>query len=151
MVQEQVVRQAWEVLEPELAEQGYELIEVEYVRDGGRHILRLYIDKEDGVTIDDCVGASRYLGTVLDKDEFLSDAYNLEVSSPGIARPIRKEEDFVRFVGETVKIKTVSPIEGRSRYTGRLCGLEDGLLSVECDGQEFAIHVQNVKKANLDR
>ena len=83
----ELIRRAWEVLAPELAEFGFELIEVEFERHGGTNVLRLFIDREGGVTIDDCAAASRQVSAMLDRDDFIESHYTLEVSSPGIARP----------------------------------------------------------------
>lgn len=145
-----IVHDAWALLESELAEQGYELIEVEYILVNGAMTLRLYIDREAGVNVDDCANASRLVSAILDQSDFIGIEYILEVSSPGIERPIRKPDDFLRFVGKSVKIKTVTPIEGRRRYSGTLNGFEDGLIGVEVDGEVHKIHIENVKKAKLD-
>lgn len=151
MQRDEMVRRSWEGLEPELAQLGYELVEVEFGREEPGDVLRLYIDREGGVTIDDCVKVSRYVSALLDKDDFIEDAYNLEVSSPGIDRPIRKREDFERFAGERVKLEAITPIGGRRRYKGVLTGFEDGLVGVDCDGTIHTVHIENVKKAKLDR
>lgn len=147
----EVVRRVWEELGPELAEMGFELIEVEFERHGRTDILRLFIDREGGVTIDDCTSASRQVSAVLDRDDFIESHYTLEVSSPGIARPLRKPVDFERFAGERVKVKTVAPVEGRSRFAGVLRGYCDGMVVLEIDGSKYQIHLENVKRANLDR
>ena len=141
----------WDRLAPEIEEQGYELVEVEYGQHGGTYILRLFIDREGGVTLDDCVGLSPYVSAILDKDVNLAESYLLEVSSPGIERPVRKAEDFARFEGETIKIQTRSPIQGRRRFSGTLKGYRDGLISVEIDGAVHEIHIENVNKAHLVR
>ncbi len=151
MLKEQIVKRVWEFLEPELADQGFELVEVEYVQEGSDFFLRLYIDREGGIMIDHCVEASQLVNPLLDMENFIDGAYNLEVSSPGIDRPVRKPVDFERFAGERLKLKTVTPVGGRSRYTGKLIGIEDGLVSIECDGVTHQIHLENIRKANLDR
>ena len=147
----EVVRRVWDELEHELAEMGFELIEVEFGRHGRTGLLRLFIDREGGVTIDDCALASRQVGAVLDMDDYIKSQYNLEVSSPGIARPLRRPKDFERFAGERIKVKTVTPVEGRSRFTGELMGYQDGMVTVKTDGAKYRIHLGNVKRANLDR
>lgn len=147
----EVVRRVWDELEPELAEMGFELIEVEFGQHGRSQILRLFIDREGGVTIDDCAKASRQVSAYLDKDDYIGSQYTLEVSSPGIARPLRKPEDFERFAGERIKVRTVTPVEGRSRFAGELMGYSDGMMTVTVDGTEYRIHLENVKRANLDR
>ena len=151
MEQAEIVRQAWEVLGPEIEEQGYELVEVECGLQGSSLFLRLFLDKEGGIAIGDCASMSRYVSALLDKDDFIDGNYNLEVSSPGIDRPVRKVADFVRFAGERIKLQTVSPVEGRRNFTGELLGCEDGLVSVEVGAVTVKVHIENVKRARLDR
>lgn len=148
---QEAIRRTWSELEPELDEQGYELVDVEFARRGSSEILRLFIDKEGGVTIDDCAKASRYVSALLDKGGFVESRYMLEVSSPGIERPVRKETDFRRFAGERIKLKTITPVDGRRQFKGTLTGIDDGLVVFEDEGREFRIHLANVHKANLDR
>jgi len=145
------LRQAWEELEPVLAEHGYELVEVELGRHGGGAVLRLYIDRDGGVTLDDCTAASQLLGPVLDVKDFIDGRYALEVSSPGIDRPVRKPTDFVRFAGERVKLRTHEPVNGRKRFCGVMQGFQDGLVQLACEGSTYEIHVENLKTARLDR
>ncbi|MBI1317317.1 MAG: ribosome maturation factor RimP [Candidatus Hydrogenedens sp.] len=118
---------------------------------GGRMVLRLYIDREGGVNIDDCVAATRLLNPLLDETELFDVRYMLEVSSPGFDRPLRKPEHFAAYVGERVKVQTHMPVLGRKRFTGVLKGFTDGMVVVACDGQETSIHLEQIKKANLDR
>jgi len=151
LVELEVVRRVWELLEPELSELGFELIEVEFAKRGSTNILRLFIDREGGITIDDCALASRQMSATLDIDDFIEVQYTLEVSSPGIDRPLRRLKDFDRYAGERIKVKTVTPIEGRKRFSGVLTGCSDGMLALESDGTEYRIHLENVKRANLDR
>ncbi len=142
---------AWSTLEPELAQQGYELVEVEIAGGSGRAILRVFIDKEKGITLDDCAAVSQFLGPLLDKVEIVGGSYVLEVSSPGFDRPVRKPADFVRFSGEPVKVKTHFPVDGRKRFSGILKGFENGVVVVECEGNVHRITIENVHKANLVR
>ena len=148
---QEVVRRAWLELEPHLVEQGFELVELEFLGQGGRGVLRLYVDRSGGVTIDDCVAVSQLLNPVLDAAEFISESYALEVSSPGIDRPLRKQEHFQRFAGEPITLKSALPVNGRKKFKGVLRGVVDGAVSVECDGQTYAIALENVQRANLDR
>lgn len=146
-----IVRKAWQELEPEIAEQGYELIEVQFGRHGRGSLLRLFIDKDGGVTLDDCANVSQVVSAVLDKTDFVEGSYMLEVSSPGFDRPLRKPKDFERFTGEAIKLKTHEPVEGRKQFSGTLQGFRDGLVLVDCQGTQYEIHVENIQKANLDR
>ncbi len=151
MASEVTIRRAWEALEPHLEEQGYELVEVEFGQHGSVHILRLFIDCAEGVTIGDCQKVSRLLGPVLDAADFISQKYTLEVSSPGFERPVRKPKDFERFAGERVKVQTHSAVDGRRKFTGLLKGCVDGMVIVECEGVEFRVHLENLQRAKLDR
>lgn len=146
-----VVREAWERLEPELSTVGYELIEIEFIQQSNTWILRLYIDGEDGITLKDCTSASRLVSALLEQNDFVPGAYSLEVSSPGIDRPIRRPDDFRKYAGEAIKLKTISAIEGRKRFKGTLKGFEDGIISFEQEGELVGVHIENVKKAQLDR
>jgi ribosome maturation factor RimP len=146
-----LIRRVWQELEPHLEEQGYELVEVELGSLGHAAVLRVYVDRAGGVTLDDCAAMSELLSTVLDAGDWMTERYVLEVSSPGIDRPLRKPADFVRFVGEKVRVKTVAPIAGRRHFSGVLAGFRDGVVALECDGTVYDIHLENVLRANLAR
>lgn len=146
-----VVRRFWEVFGPELAGHGYELIEVEYAQQSGVRILRVFIDAPDGITHNDCQKVSHVLSPLLDAEDWIDEHYVLEVSSPGFDRPLRRPQDFSRFAGERVRVQAISPVQGRKRFRGELIGYEDGMIRVDCDGTSYDIHLENVKKANLDR
>ncbi|MBI2431836.1 MAG: ribosome maturation factor RimP [Candidatus Hydrogenedentes bacterium] len=146
------IQRIWQELEPILREQGFELVEVELARQGGTPLLRLFIDRPaGGITLDDCTLASRVLSPVLDTLDVMEDHYLLEVSSPGIARPLRKVVDFQRFMGEEIKAEAFTPVEGRKKFTGILRSIEEGLITVECAGTPYRIHIDNLKKAHLNR
>ena len=152
MSKEELVRRFWSIFEPEILEQGYDLVEVEVTGQGGVRILRIYIDKEPGgIRHVDCATVSQLLNPLLDADNFISDNYILEVSSPGIERPVRKSKDFERFTGESITINTISPVLGQKKFTGVLRGFDDGLIQVDCDGTLYEIHAENLRKANLNR
>lgn len=151
MEKSEIIRCVWKEFEPELKEQGIELVEVEYVRQGSSAILRFYIDCESGVTLDKCAEVSRFLSPLLDMSDFIYGHYMLEVSSPGIDRPVRKPEDFKRFIGERIKIVAHTAVLGRSRFKGTITDFQEGLITVECDGEPYEIHIENLKKANLER
>lgn len=129
---------------------GYEIVEVEYRLESGRWTLRVYIDAEAGITIDDCADVSQAVSVLLDEAGFLSDAYTLEVSSPGLARPVRKAADFERFAGQPIVLRAAAAVQGRKRYKGVLLGLREGLIEIECDGERHAIHIENLDRAHLD-
>lgn len=146
-----VVKLAWTELEPHLEACGFELVEVEYLFQGGRPVLRIYLDREGGVTLDQCAEASRLIGPLLDTADFVDSAYVLEVSSPGIERPVRKPADFERFAGETVRVTTHASVAGRKRFKGAIGGLEDGMVRLAMDDDSVSIHLDNIKTAKLVR
>lgn len=152
MVVQEVLRSAWELLSPVLAEQGYELVEVEYGRQGRTGRLRLYIDRTGGgITLDDCQRASQLLGATLDQADFLRDSYVLEISSPGVNRVMRRPEDFERFKGERILLVVQTALEGRRKFSGTLQGYRDGMILLDCDGKSIEIYAENLKKAHLER
>lgn len=144
-----IVKQVESLVEPILEQMGYELVDVEYVSSFGRWILRLFVDKEGGVTIGDCARISEELGDLIDVKEFIRHEYNLEVSSPGLDRPLRKEKDLPRAFGKRVKVRMAVPLEGRRNFTGLLLRYGDGMLHLDVDGREVALSWSDVAKANL--
>lgn len=134
---------------PVAEELGLELVDVEFVKEGGRHILRVYIDKPGGVGHEDCEVVSKRLDVILDEKDPIPQAYYLEVSSPGIERPIKKVRDFQRFSGQTVNISTFAPVEGRKKFTGRLAGVEGESVLLEEGGGKTAIPLDQVASAKL--
>jgi ribosome maturation factor RimP len=143
------------LLEPVLASMGYELVAVEWVFEG-RRTLRVYIDAPEraqgGVSLDDCAAVTHRVSDLLDVEDPIAGAYVLEVSSPGIDRPLRKLSDFRRFTGERAKIQTFEKLEGRRNFTGVIEGAgEDGTVAIVLeDGQAFRIPLEAIKKARLD-
>lgn len=151
MNNDETIRRGWRELEPLLFEQGYELVELEIAMFGGRRILRVFIDKEGGITLGDCQAVSQILNPYLDSSDLMEGSYSLEVSSPGFDRPVRKLGDFERFAGERINVKTALPVEGKKKFKGILKGLKDGLVVVESEGRVYEIHLENLLRANLDR
>lgn len=146
------IHNLWILLEPYILEQGFELIELEFGTSGRSPVLRVFIENtERPVTLDDCTTVSRVLSNVLDTVEMEEESYILEVSSPGFERPIRREKDFIRFSGETVRIQTDMPVNGRKNFKGVLQGIENEMVSVDVNGEIFQIHLENLKHANLIR
>ena len=147
-----IIRQVWKDFEPLLAAGGFELVEVEIGGAGAALILRLFIDKEGGgISLDDCAEASRMLNAALEDSDFFTGHYMLEVSSPGIDRPVRKPEDFVRFSGETMRMQTHAPVAGKKRFKGTLEGFEDGHVRLTCEGETVLIALDKIKRAHLER
>lgn len=139
-----------ELLEPLLMQNGLELFDVEFTGQGRKGVLRVYIDKDEGVTIDDCALISRELGTLLDIHDVIPGSYTLEVSSPGLTRALRTPGDFVRFTGKKVKIKTRAEIEKRKVFVGKILEFKDDLVTVDTDGVRFSIPYGEIEKANLE-
>jgi ribosome maturation factor RimP len=138
------------IAEPILSNEGMELVEIEYRRESKGWVLRLYIDKERGVTLDDCTRISQEVGRSLDVEDFISTPYTLEVSSPGLARPLKKEKDFMKYRNHMVRVKTFDPIGDRRQFKGNLLGVSENRIEIEIDREIFQIPLSNVAKANLE-
>lgn len=117
---EQYEKQTEELLEPIVTGFGFELVDVEYVKEAGTWYLRAYIDKPGGITVDDCEAISRKFSDVLDEKDYIEDTYIFEVSSPGLGRPLKKDKDFQRSLGEEVEIRTYRPIDRQKEFVGEL-------------------------------
>ena len=139
-----------EMLEPSIESLGYEFVGVEY-RSGGQGggLLRVYIDSEQGITVDDCQKVSYQVSGVLDVNDPIPGHYTLELSSPGMDRLLFRAEDYRRFAGSLVKLRLAYPVEGRRKFTGRLQGLEDGNILLELDGEQLSLQLEQVDQARL--
>jgi ribosome maturation factor RimP len=126
-----------EILVPIVQENGYELVDVEYVKEGGTWYLRAYIDKEGGIAINDCEIVSRALSEILDTLDFIDDAYILEVSSPGLGRPLKKEKDYERSMGKKIDIKTYQPIDKIKEFTGTLVAYDEETVTIEISEEDI--------------
>lgn len=131
-----------ELLIPILMKYEFELVDVEYVKEAGTWYLRAYIDKPGGIAINDCEVVSRELSDLLDQKDFIDDSYILEVSSPGLGRPLKKERDFARSIGAEVEIRTYRMVEGRKEFTGVL---------EEYDSESVTVSYEDGTKQNFDR
>jgi ribosome maturation factor RimP len=142
------------LLEPIIAREGFELVEIEWSREGPAWVLRVFVDRPGGVTIDHCQELSRVIEPVLDVEDFIEPAYNLEVSSPGVDRPLRKPQDFARFAGQRVHLKTFGPLETaagpRKNWTGTLRGFRDGAVEIEVEGELHRVPHDRIAKAHLE-
>ena len=124
-----------EILLPIVEEYGFELVDVEYVKEGGTWYLRTYIDKEGGISIDDCEKVSRRLSDILDEKDYIDDTYIMEVSSPGLGRPLKKEKDFKRSLGKEVDIRTYRMIDKQKEYTGILKDKDKETVTIELENE----------------
>ena len=146
----EIVDRVRAVANPILSDEGMELVDIEYRRESKGWILRLTLDKEGGITLDDCSRVSHEVGRSLDVEDFIQNPYTLEVSSPGLTRPLRTEKDFMKYRHRLIKVKTVDPIENRRQFKGRLLGVSENRIEIESDGGIFQIPLSNVAKANLE-
>lgn len=126
-----------ELVMPLIEKNNFELVDVEYVKEGSNWYLRVYIDKENGINVDDCELISRELSDLLDEKDFVEDAYILEVSSPGLGRPLKKDKDFARSIGEEVEIKLYRMKDGRKDYKGILKAYDKESVTIDEDDTEI--------------
>ena len=138
------------LLMPIMEANGFELVDVEYVKEAGNWYLRAYIDKPGGLTVDDCEVVNRELGDLLDRDDFIDDSYILEVSSPGLGRPLKKERDFIRSKGEEVEIRTYRMVDRQKEFRGVLKAWDKDTVTIETeDGQEQIFDRDNIALIRL--
>jgi len=123
------------LLEPIIKANHFELYDVEYVKEGGNWFLRVFLDKEGGITVDDCVLISRSLSDLLDKEDYIPDSYILEVSSPGLGRQLKKDKHFEKNIGEEVEIKLYKQIDKKKEFTGVLVSFDQTILTIELEDQ----------------
>lgn len=138
-----------ELLIPIINDLSFELVDVEYVKEGNDYYLRAYIDKEGGITIDDCETVSRRLELILDEKDFISDAYILEVSSPGLGRQLKKEKDYLRSIGKEVDIRLYKPIDKVKEMVGILKSYKEQKFVFEVDGRDIEIELSQISRLNL--
>ncbi|ENQ0984915.1 TPA: ribosome maturation factor RimP [Pseudomonas aeruginosa] len=137
------------LLAPVVEALGYECWGVEFISQGRHSVLRVYIDRPEGILIDDCEAVSRQVSGILDVEDPISGEYTLEVSSPGMDRPLFTLEQFAKHAGEQVKIRLRSPYEGRCNYQGILRGVEEQDVVVLVDDHEYLLPIDSIDKANI--
>ena len=154
---EDILEKVRQIAGPLAVQEGLELIEVEFGGPGGRQTLRLFIDKEGGVSLDDCTSVSHAVSAALDVEDPILGAYDLEVSSPGLDRPLRIPEHFQKYAGERVRVKTYAPIseqDNRKTFVGKLNGYQEdvggGFVLVDVDGTVFRVPIAQISKANVE-
>jgi ribosome maturation factor RimP len=157
IAQEPIAELARRLLEPVLERDGYELVAVEWGRTAGRWTLRLFVDREGGFGIEDCQAVSHLVDPILDAADLVEPAYDLEVSSPGLERPLHRPADFDRFAGRRVKVKAFGPVAGtspgspgRKHWTGVLKGFKDGAVELDVDGVLHRVPHDRIAKAHLE-
>ncbi|WP_253287953.1 ribosome maturation factor RimP [Anaerostipes sp. MSJ-23] len=134
---------------PIIEENHFELVDVEYVKEGANWYLRVYADKEGGIAIDDCVLISRALEEKLDAEDFIKDAYILEVSSPGLGRPLKKEKDYIRSIGKSIDIKLYQARDKQKEFTGILKEYKDGHIILMIDEEDVEFETKGIASARL--
>jgi len=140
-----------ELLEPVVTAMDFEFVGLEYLNQGNGSVLRIYIDQEQGITVDDCADVSRQVSAVLDVEDPISGEYTLEVSSPGMDRPLFTKEHYIQFIGHEIKLSLIHPTEetNRKRFRGMLSAVEGEDIILEVDNEEFCLSLSNIAKANL--
>ena len=147
---DELVEEVRQIVEPILQSLGYELVDVEYQRESRGWVLRIYLDREGGITLEDCAEASGEVGAVLEAKDIIPNAYHLEVSSPGLTRPLKKREDFQKFRNRLVKVRLYEPFEGRKNFKGTLLGMEGENVRLELEDRVYELPLQKIAKANLE-
>jgi ribosome maturation factor RimP len=154
----------WTLAEPYVRDAGFDLIEVQFAREQRGAVLRLFIDRPPGseqgqsidqtldqtlIGVDDCERVSRDVSAALDVADNISHTYLLEVSSPGLDRPLRRERDFARFVGESARVRLEAGVEGRRNFSGTIQAAKDGRVEIACDGRSYELPIDDIVRANL--
>ncbi len=121
---------------PILERNNFELVDVEYVKEGSAWYLRAYIDKEGGITVDDCEIVAREMNEILDREDYIEDSYVFEVSSPGLGRPLKKEKDYIRSMGKELEIRTYRSMNGSKEFYGVLTGYDDDTVTIQTEEDE---------------
>ena len=145
----QLEQRLTEMLTPPVEALGFEMVGVEFVRAGKHSTLRVYIDHPEGITVDHCADVSHQVSAVLDVEDPISTEYNLEVSSPGMDRPLFKEAHYLAIIGEVVSVRLRVPMDNRRNFKGELLSCEAGNITVNVDGQDFVLAIANIEKGNL--
>lgn len=139
-----------ELITPILDRMNFELVDVEYVKEGGTWYLRAYIDKEGGITVNDCEAVAREMNEILDREDFVEDSYVFEVSSPGLGRPLKKEKDYIRSMGKEVEIRTYRAINREKEFYGILSAYDENTVTIKTeDGTEMTYEKSDIALIRL--
>ena len=138
-----------DMLTPAVEALGFELLGIEFLRAGKHSTLRVYIDSPDGITVDNCADVSHQVSAVLDVEDPISTEYNLEVSSPGMDRPLFKEKHYLDIVGQEASIRLRIPMGNRRNFKGEIQAVENGIVKIQVDGEVFELVFSNIEKGNL--
>ena len=137
------------MIEPIVAAHGFELVDVEYVKEGSNFYLRAYIDKPQGITVEDCEVVSRAFSEKLDEEDFIEDAYIMEVSSPGLGRPLKKEKDYKRSMGKELEIRTYRAVNREKEFYGILTAYDENSVTIDCKGEEKTFQKSDIALIRL--
>ncbi len=149
-LQKEIISQVEDIIKPIIEQEEVELVDISYQRESTGWVLRVIIDKPEGVRVDDCSSISRQISDSLDVHNVIDGLFNLEVTSPGINRPLIKESDFIRFKGSVVSVKTWAEIENRKKFKGVLTDFRDGIVVLDVEKKNYSIPLKKIKKANLE-
>ena len=139
-----------ELIQPLVDEKGFELVDVEFVKEGSEWYLRVYIDKDGGISVNDCEEISRAFNEILDREDYISEQYIFEVSSPGLTRPLKKEKDYKRSIGKLVDVKLYKSVDKAKEYTGVLSAFDENTVTLEGDnGDSYTLDRKNIAKISL--
>ena len=145
-----IINEVSPLVEGFLHESGMEMVDLEFRFESGRWTLRIFIDKEGGVTVDDCANVNKELGYLIEAKNIIDYHYVLEVSSPGLNRPLKKEKDFMRSIGKMIKLELARPVNKRSKFTGRLTNVKEGMISLLVDdGSLVELPLKEIDKARV--
>ena len=137
------------LITPIVEAHGFELVDVEYVKEGSNYYLRAYIDKPQGITVDDCEVVSRAFSQKLDEEDFIEEAYIMEVSSPGLGRPLKKEKDYKRSMGKELEIRTYRAVNREKKFYGILTAYDENSVTIDCEGEEKTFQKSDIALIRL--
>lgn len=147
----EIIAKVETIIAPAIEAAGMELVDVQYVPENGKKVLRVFIDKEGGVRLADCEAVSRTIGDLIDEADILPQSYVLEVSSPGIDRVLKKEKDFVRFQGYKARITMQLPLDGQRNFLGPIASVQNGCVTLnDVTGKVVVLPIVNIARARLD-
>ena len=147
--EDELIGEIENVLQPVVSAQGMDIWGIEYRRESVGWVLRIFLDSDRGISVEDCAEISRVAGDVLDVADLIQVPYNLEVSSPGIDRPLRKPEHFQKFIGDIIEIRTIIPVENRRNFRGELIEVSPETVVLECDKRNYPIPMSTIEKARF--
>jgi ribosome maturation factor RimP len=145
----ELIGEVWNLLEPVIQAQGMEILEIEYRRESAGWVLRVYLDRDQGISVEDCAEVSRIAGDLLDVADLIQTPYNLEISSPGIDRPLRRVDHFQKHIGDIIEVRTRSSIQNRRNFKGELKAVSPEGVTIECDMRGYLIPTPLIERARL--